>query len=178
MPGKWGRAVFIFIVIFIQSSFARYFFVHSFICFLCLCPHFVFIAGNIVSITYQPIFRPEQNDWGVKLGEEISLPAQEHKFDLQSEFVRVQLGTSDGAKHVEYHAQIIPKAPEQAKSKAGLQLSVVIIGFDSLSAVHFQRALPEVYKFMKDELNSLFLNGYSIVGDGTTPALTALMTGQ
>ena len=165
------------VFIFIQSSFARYFFVHSLTGFLLAFP-FVFAAGNIVSMRYQPIHRLEQKDWGFELGKEITLPAEQHKFELQSEFIRVQLGTSDGAKHVEYHAQIIPKAPEQAKSKAGLPLSVVIIGFDSLSALHFQRALPEVYKFMTDQLNSVFLKGYSIVGDGTTPALTALMTGQ
>ena len=138
----------------------------------------MFVVGNIVSLMYQPIYRPEQKDWGFELGEEIRLRAQERKFELQSEFLRVQLGASEGAKHVEYHAQIIPRAKEQANSKAGLPLSVVIIGFDSLSAVHFQRALPEVYKFMTDKLNSVFLKGYSIVGDGTTPALTALMTGQ
>ena len=129
-------------------------------------------------MAYQPIYRPKQNDWGFELGNEISLRAQERRFELQSEFIRVQLRTSEGAKQVEYHAQIIPKAPELANNKAGLPLSVVIIGFDSLSAVHFQRALPEVYKFMTDELNTVFLKGYSIVGDGTTPALTALMTGQ
>lgn len=138
----------------------------------------MFVAGNILSMTYQPIYRPKQKDWGFELGNEISLQAQERKFELQSEFIRVQLRTSEGAEHVEYHAQIMPKAPELGNNKAGLPLSVVMIGFDSLSAVHFQRALPEVYKFMTDELNSVFLKGYSIVGDGTTPALTAFMTGQ
>jgi len=138
----------------------------------------IFVAGNIVSMMYQPIYRLKHKDWGFELGKEISLQAQEREFKIQSEFIRVQVATSEGAKHVEYHAQIIPRAPEQVNNKAGLPLSVVIIGFDSLSAVHFQRALPEVYKFMRDELNSVFLKGYTIVGDGTTPALTALMTGQ
>ena len=138
----------------------------------------VFAAGYIVSMTYQPIYRPQQKDWGFEMGNEISLQAEERKFALESEFIRVQLSTSEGAKHVEYHAHVIPRAPEQANCKAGLPLSVVIIGFDSLSAVHFQRALPEAYKFMTDELNSVFLKGYTVVGDGTTPALTALMTGQ
>ena len=40
-----------------------------------------------------------------------------------------------------------------------------------------QRALPKVYKFLKDDLNSYIFNGYSIVGDGTTPQLTAMLTG-
>ena len=138
----------------------------------------LFVVGNITSFTYQPILRPEHKDWGFVSGNEVSLQAQERKFKLDSEFIRVHLTTADGKKHVEYHAQVVPSSLEEAHSKAGLPLSVVIIGFDSLSAAHFQRALPEAYKFMSDELNSFFLKGYSIVGDGTTPALTALMTGQ
>ena len=129
-------------------------------------------------MSYQSILRPEHKDWGFELGNPISLQADERNFKLVSEFIRVELINSEGAKHVEYHAQIIPRSPVQAHSKAGLPLSVVIIGFDSLSATHFQRALPEAYRFMTDELNSVFLKGYSIVGDGTTPALTAFMTGQ
>ena len=129
-------------------------------------------------MTYQPILRPAHKDWGFVLGKAISLQAEERKFKLDSEFIRVQLTTSEGTEHVEYHAQAVPRSPEQARSKAGLPLSVVMIGFDSLSAIHFQRALPEVYRFMTDELDSVFLKGYSIVGDGTTPALAAFMTGQ
>ena len=136
-------------------------------------------VGNITSLTYQPIFRPAHKDWGFELGNEISLQVQERQFKLDSEFIRVQLATTQGTKHVEYHAQILPRSPEQGYSTVtGLPLSVVIIGFDSLSAAHFQRALPEAYKFMSEEMNSVFLKGYSVVGDGTTPALAALMTGQ
>ena len=130
-------------------------------------------------MTYQPIFRPKYKDWGVELGNETILQAHERQFNLDSEFIRVQLTTAKGTKHVEYHAQILPRSPQQKYSKVnGLPLSVIIIGFDSLSAAHFQRALPDAYKFMTEEMNSVFLKGYSVVGDGTTPALAALMTGQ
>lgn len=132
---------------------------------------------NISALSYQPILRPDHKDWGFVSGNVVSLQAHERKFQLGLEFVRVQLSTADGKKHVEYHAQVVPRSLEHVISKVGLPLSVVIVGFDSLSAAHFQRALPEAYKFMSEELNSLFLKGYSIVGDGTTPALTALMTG-
>ena len=144
------------------------------------CLYFAFCtAVNFSSVTYQPIFRPEHKDWGVKFGNEVSLQARDRHFKLDSEFVRVQLTTAQGTKHVAYHAQVIPRLPNTDYSKVvGLPLSVVIVGFDSVSAAHFQRALPEAYKFMKEEMNSVFLKGYSVVGDGTTPALAALMTGQ
>ena len=146
---------------------------------LLLILYILYAVGNITSITYQPILRPPHKDWGVDLGNEISLEASEQKFKMDSEFIRVQLTTEQGTKYVEYHAQILPRSPQQESGKAaGLPLSVVIIGIDSLSATHFQRALPEAYKFMTEEMNSVFLKGYSVVGDGTTPALTALMTGQ
>ena len=142
------------------------------------CCTFFDTVGNITSLTYQPILRPPHKDWGAELGNEISLDVKEQQFKLDSEFIRVQLTTAQGAKHVEYHAQILSRSPQQEFGKAaGLPLSVVIIGIDSLSATHFQRALPEAYKFMTEQMNSVFLKGYSVVGDGTTPALTALMTG-
>ena len=128
---------------------------------------------------YQSIFRPQHKDWGVILGDEVSLQAKDGQLRLDSEFIRVKLTTAQGTKHVEYHAQVVPKPlPVNHRKENGLPLSVVIIGLDSLSAAHFQRALPEAYKFMKEEMNSVFLKGYSVVGDGTTPALAALMTGK
>ena len=145
----------------------------------CFASRYICVVGNIASVTCQPILRPAHKDWGFELGNETSLNAKERQLKLDSEFIRVHLTTTQGAKYVEYHAQILPRSPKQDYSKvAGLPLSVVIIGFDSLSAAHFQRALPEAYKFMTEEMNSVFLKGYSVVGDGTTPALAALMTGQ
>lgn len=165
----------------LQPTVSKHFFFSSVLLndFCCLQYYFVHTVGNIASLIYQPIIRPPQNDWGFELGNEVSLAANERRFKIDSEFIRIELTTTQGTKHVEYHAQIIPRSPQQEYSKAsGLPLSVVIIGFDSLSAAHFQRALPEAYKFMAEQMNSVFLKGYSVVGDGTTPALTALMTGQ
>lgn len=139
----------------------------------------LFTDTNISSLMYQSIFRPQHKDWGVILGDEVSLQAKDGQFRLDSEFIRVKLTTAQGTKHVEYHAQVVPKPlPVNHRKENGLPLSVVIIGLDSLSAAHFQRALPEASKFMKEEMNSVFLKGYSVVGDGTTPALAALMTGK
>ena len=139
---------------------------------------FFILVGNITSLKYQPIFRPPHKDWGFEFGSETTLDIRQHQFKLEAEFIRVLLSTSHGKTHEEYHAHVVARSPPQEHRKdSGLPLSVVIIGIDSLSAAHFRRALPEAYKFMTEEMNSVFLNGYSIVGDGTTPALTALLTG-
>ena len=133
---------------------------------------------NITSLKYQTIFRPPQKDWGFEFGSETIFDIRQRQFKLESEFIRVLLSTSQGKTHLEYHAQVVARSPPQEhRKKSGLPLSVIIIGIDSLSAAHFRRALPAAYKFMTEEMNSVFLNGYSIVGDGTTPALTALLTG-
>ena len=64
-------------------------------------------------------------------------------------------------------------------TKKGLSsMNVIMIGLDSTAHSHFQRKLGKVYKFLKDDIKSFIFNGYSIVGDGTTPALLALLTGK
>ena len=64
------------------------------------------------------------------------------------------------------------------KRTKGLPLNVAVVVFDSTSLAHFRRVFPRVEAYMKSELNSVFFEGHSIVGDGTTPALTAMLTGE
>ena len=80
---------------------------------------------------------------------------------------------------VEYHAEVIPKVEVLQRKRSGkaLNVNVLLVGFDSTSSAQMQRALPKMYKFLKDDLHSYVFNGYSIVGDGTTPQLTAMLTG-
>lgn len=55
----------------------------------------------------------------------------------------------------------------------------MILALDGTSAAHFQRMLPKTYALLNNELDSNIFQGYSIVsGDNTTPALTALLTGN
>ena len=130
-------------------------------------------------MSYKPVNRKPHSDWGYQLGNEETLQPKAGPFKIKDEFVRVDI-TSEHGKHVEYHAQVIPNPDAVAPdlTSAGLPLSVMIIGFDSLSQSHFQRAFPETYRYMRDELQSVFMKGYTVVGDGTTPALTALFTGK
>ena len=131
------------------------------------------------SISYKPITRQYHSDWDFNLGEEKALQPDQQPFTINEDFIKVHI-TSDEGDSIEYHAQVVPN-PEVLSpnpSPVGLPLSVVIIGFDSVSFAQFQRAFPTAYRYMKDELQTVFLRGNTILGDGTTPALTALLTGN
>ncbi|XP_033207740.1 uncharacterized protein LOC117167143 isoform X2 [Belonocnema kinseyi] len=65
------------------------------------------------------------------------------------------------------------KVPEKA-----LKLNVLLFGFDSLSRNTFIRKLPRSYRYLKQNLDSLVLEGYNIVGDGTPQALIPILTGK
>lgn len=83
----------------------------------------------------------------------------------------------------QFLVQVYPK-PEVLKRTSivpldnGTGLNVLIIGLDSLSHLSFQRLLPETYRLLRDELDFTILNGYNIVGDGTTAALIPILTGK
>ena len=130
-------------------------------------------------VSYKPITRPPHSDWEFVLGEEIALQPDQQPFNINNDFIEVHI-TSDEGDSIEYHAQVVatPKVPTPGPTPAGLPLSVVVIGFDSVSFAQFQRAFPTAYRYMKDELQTVFLRGNTIVGDGTTPALTAMLTGN
>ena len=57
-------------------------------------------------------------------------------------------------------------------------LNVLMFGLDSMSHMSYQRKLPQMYKFLRDELDAVILNGYNIVGDATTAALLPMLTGR
>ena len=62
--------------------------------------------------------------------------------------------------------------------KDSLQMSVLIIGVESMSRVEFQRRLPLTYDYLKSDLRATVLNGYNIVGDATMAALLPMLTGE
>ena len=51
------------------------------------------------------------------------------------------------------------------------QLNLLVLGFDSLSRVAFERFMPKTKEVLKDELNAVFFDKYTILGDGTPPGI-------
>ena len=126
------------------------------------------------------IRRKPHNDWGYDL-----IPIKHFNLSrkryakVNEEFLQIEAVLPSGEKIVEYHAEVIPKINvlQRKRSGKGLNVNILLVGFDSTSAAQMQRALPKVYKFLEDDLGSYVFNGYSIVGDGTTPQLTSMLTG-
>ena len=146
---------------------------------VCLTIAFCILTDNVSKAEYFPINRPPLVDHKIIIGDSKSLdPNAANK--INDEFVRVETTTRDGKKHTEFHAAVVPKPDVVARSKhnTGIPVNVMIVGIDTVSNAHFQRALPDAYRYLTDELKSIIMKGYTIVGDGTTPALTAFLTGE
>ena len=58
-----------------------------------------------------------------------------------------------------------------------LGLNVALIMVESLSAAMFERSLPKTKKVLRSLEQSFFFKGHTIVGDGTTAQLCAILTG-
>ena len=92
----------------------------------------------------------------------------------------------DGETVSDLYARIAPKVDileKQTKTakgftNQGISLNVLIIGLDSVSRANFQRKMGGVISFLKTRMNTYFMEGMSIVGDATTPALIAMLTGK
>ena len=121
------------------------------------------------------------SDDGFSLGERKPLKYKGPALKINHDFIQVNAVFFNGLTQTDFHAQIIPK-PEVLQrnphQKAGLPLNIVILGFDQISYPTFQRLLPSSYKFLRDELQAFMFKGFSLVGEATTPQLTALLTGR
>ncbi|CAI5447475.1 unnamed protein product [Caenorhabditis angaria] len=73
---------------------------------------------------------------------------------------------------VEERAKNVSRNPEEKS------LNVYFLGFDSLSQMSYRRKLPNTVKFLEETMESVVLNGYNIVGDGTPQAYIPILTAQ
>jgi hypothetical protein len=55
-------------------------------------------------------------------------------------------------------------------------VTILILGFDSLSHMTYRRKLAKTYQYFTENLKGIVLNGYNIVGDGTPQALIPIFT--
>lgn len=60
----------------------------------------------------------------------------------------------------------------------GLGMSVMLLGFDSMSRMSWLRRMPRTREYMMNELGAIELEGYNILGDGTPAALLPILTGK
>ncbi|XP_049270495.1 uncharacterized protein LOC119391140 isoform X1 [Rhipicephalus sanguineus] len=104
---------------------------------------------------------------------------------LKEEFVSVECATKQSPNRT-FHQQyllnaVIKKHVEKRCSKTNRttphNLSVLVLGLDSVSYLHLERHLPETVKFVREKLGAFELRGYNKVGDNSYPNQRALITG-
>ncbi|XP_037518464.1 uncharacterized protein LOC119395561 [Rhipicephalus sanguineus] len=84
--------------------------------------------------------------------------------------------------HTQYLLNVVVKRPveercRRSNSTTPHNLSVLVLGLDSVSYLNLERHLPETAQFMRQRLDAFELRGYSKIGDNTYPNLHALITG-
>ena len=99
----------------------------------------------------------------------------------QEELLKLELDEDSGSTIHELHGLILPRpdvlknAKRLDKDKLGINVALIMI--ESLSAAMFERSLPKTKEVLKSLDHSFFFKGHTIVGDGTTAQLCAILTG-
>ena len=102
---------------------------------------------------------------------------------MNSDFWKVQTHFKDGSTHEHIHACVIEK-PEVLNRKQDIKnpesapLDIMMIMFDGTSRAHFERMLPESWRYIQEEAGFSVFKGHSIVGVSTTPNVVAMLTGN
>jgi hypothetical protein len=99
---------------------------------------------------------------------------------LVSDAFKVSCKSAKGHKYANVHACIAPttnRVPFENASATD-RYNVLVFGFDSISRQTFMRLLPKTHKYFTEVLGGSLLEGYNIVGDGTTQALMPILTGK
>ena len=98
---------------------------------------------------------------------------------LPSDFVYVNCTASDGTLYNNTHSGVLPHDSDTMPDlpEGALGLNILMIGFDSMSRLAWQRSLPETFAYLTESLGAVVLNGYNAVGDGTIQNLLPLLTG-
>ncbi|XP_020914580.1 uncharacterized protein LOC110252137 isoform X2 [Exaiptasia diaphana] len=135
-------------------------------------------GNSIDKVTYETITR-ENQDFGYGVGKTGTLTRTQNTAVLNEDSVRV-IYYENSQKQVDFHMSISPSqvAVSRQGEKPNIPLDIMVLGFDSTSLSHFQRKLPKVKKILQEDLEAWVYNGYSIVGDGTTPAFLAMLAGK
>ncbi|XP_023932391.1 uncharacterized protein LOC106165597 [Lingula anatina] len=78
---------------------------------------------------------------------------------------------------IAYNASLFARANSTPRGRNAMGLSVLMIGYDGVSRLTWMRHLPKTYQYFTKNLKGTVLEGYNIVGDGTTQAFLPILTG-
>ena len=146
-------------------------------------------VDNVTGAYIEYVKRKENDDDKVEYSDRIKLikdgltPGKQlvtlrHK--LTEDFVKLTI-VKDGKTYIEHHATIVPKANVIERAKAakedGLNYNVAFLMIDSQSASNVKRLLKRVYDYLLNDEATFIFEGHSIVGDGTTAHVSAILAG-
>ncbi|XP_052077869.1 uncharacterized protein LOC127715760 [Mytilus californianus] len=99
---------------------------------------------------------------------------------VYNEFIYVSCNITNGTTvYSNFHFNLNPKVNKRNILKeANDQLSVVIIGFDSVSRFIAEKQLSKTLDFFENNLGAYPIKGYTRIGDNTLPNLLAVLTGK
>ena len=140
---------------------------------------YICLGSDVLSASYRWISRPDGDDFHYTLSDPITV-TEFAGFPVKEEFIVLTLNILSGESLREYLLQVLrrPELVTRTRANTNLNLSFTIIGIDTVSNAHAQRKLPKSFKYIKNELGGYVFMGHSIVGDGTTEQLAALLTGK
>lgn len=162
---------------------------------------------GIVSAQYRKIGRPTGDDFNVFRSDPVPVPNLNEKsanqeqstgffskiwnffirpthtflgnVKVEDDFIQVDVMMPWGKAKSDVHMHVFPKKEVLARplKLGGIPLNVALIMFDSVSAANFRRKMPKSLEYLTNDLNSVLMQGETIVGDGTTAQLAAILTG-
>ena len=99
---------------------------------------------------------------------------------LPSDFIYVNCTASDGTLYDNTHSGVLPHDTDTMPDlpERALGLNILMMGFDSMSRLAWQRSLPKTFAYLTESLGAVVLNGYNVAGDGTTQNILPLVTGM
>ncbi|KAH8026525.1 hypothetical protein HPB51_021137 [Rhipicephalus microplus] len=104
---------------------------------------------------------------------------------LKEEFVLVECARKKSPE-IPFHRQFllnpllkknVEKRCRRVRRRTPHNLSVIMLGLDSVSYLNFDRHLPETAKFVREKLSAFELHGYNKVGENTYPNGVACLAG-
>ena len=134
-----------------------------------------FLDPNVVSASYHAILR--KGDFSYTLGPEVQIKPN---ISIPDEMIEVSFRLKNNKTKKDFFLQIAKESRRYvngSSKKPGIPLNILVLGIDSLSYANTIRKLPNVVEFLKQN-NAQFFSGHTVVGDGTTPQLTAMLTGK
>ena len=103
------------------------------------------------------------------------------KIALSEDFTRL-VAIKDRKWHVEYHASVIPQrsrydATDNGTARPDLY-NIMLIMLESQSSANVVRKMPKTFEYLQGDRNTVMFDGHTIVGEGTTDQLCAILVDE